>query len=288
MFIESVLELLYILSDNDHVHFPYNLLACMMVNTNNEERILADLMAILLQGPGYSQKPGLLPRTVFVNNQQEYIDNYRKSGYSEVSLKVLHLLSHLSKSYSISMSLLHPQGRATRGMDTSGIEAPLRQNTMLQNLLDLLQHAQIKEEPLNLDFLLQVANRATTIKFNYHIHNLVLSMDKGRDRSKDDKDKHEKSRTASLQLTEQNNALLFSLLESDLLRENTKDTSKIIMRLSIEDSNLNNFVLFFQKIIRNLAQKTTKSLLDTYQKYGNEQSISHKPSYKEKVYKTAN
>jgi len=42
------------------------------------------------------------------------------------------------------------------------------------------------------------------------------------------------------------------------------------MRLSIDDKNLNNFVHFFKKIIRNMATKITKSLFETFQKYGAE------------------
>ena len=74
--------------------------------------------------------------------------------------------------------------------------------------------------------------------------------------------------------------MLFSLIESDFLRENTSDTSKIIMRLSVDEKNLNNFVHFFKKIIRNMATKITKSLSETFQKYGAEKGIPNKQSFK--------
>lgn len=68
-------------------------------------------------GPNYKEKEGKLPRTVLTNNQGELKINYQNCGYSDIALKVLHMLMHLSKSYSISMSILHIQNHPTKNMD---------------------------------------------------------------------------------------------------------------------------------------------------------------------------
>lgn len=60
------------------------------------------------------------------------------------------------------------------------------------------------------------------------------------------------------------------------------------MRLSIDEKNLNNFVHFFKKIIRNMANKITKSLVQTFQKYGAQKNLANKHSFKERTYKNFN
>ena len=54
-----------------------------------------------------------MPHTVYINNQNEYITNYKTHGYNYISLKVLYILLNLSKSYSISISMLYPQNKIT-------------------------------------------------------------------------------------------------------------------------------------------------------------------------------
>lgn len=63
-------------------------------------------------------------------------------------------------------------------MNISGIEDMLNKNTLLQNLMNLLKHRHIKEEPLNLDCLLSIINNMTSIKFNYHIYNMITNKEK--------------------------------------------------------------------------------------------------------------
>lgn len=58
------------------------------------------------------------------------------------------------------------------------------------------------------------------------------------------------------------------------------------MRLSLDEKNLDNFIHYFKKIIRSLAQKITKSLAESYTKYGSNQMIPHRLSYKDKIYKS--
>lgn len=67
-------------------------------------------------------------------------------------------------------------------MNISGIESALTHNTILQNLINLLKHPQIKEEPLCLNYLLKIINNVTTIKFNYMINAVVTGRDKGKEK----------------------------------------------------------------------------------------------------------
>lgn len=76
------------------------------------------------------------------------------------------------------------------------------------------------------------------------------------------------------------------MLESDFLKQNAQIISKIIMRLSLDEKNFESFVHYFKKIIRSLAIKITKSLTEAFQKYGGTQSIPHRLSYKDKLYKS--
>lgn len=47
----------------------------------------------------------------------EVIDNYYEIGYFNITIKILHMLMHLSKSYSISMSILHKHFKTTKNMN---------------------------------------------------------------------------------------------------------------------------------------------------------------------------
>lgn len=76
------------------------------------------------------------------------------------------------------MSMMHVQNKPTLNMDTGQIKKQLDENTLLQNLMNLLQYRNIKEEPLNLAFLIDIINNVTSIKFNYHIHQLVTGKNK--------------------------------------------------------------------------------------------------------------
>lgn len=80
--------------------------------------------------------------------------------------------------------------------------------------------------------------------------------------------------------------MLFSLLEGDFLKQNAQHISKIIMRLSLDEKNLSSFIHFFKKVIRSLAQKITKSFIETYEKSSKHESIPHRLSYRDKLYKS--
>ncbi len=76
-----------------------------------------------MHGPSYTESAhSLLPITTLTNNQNELITNYSKFGYSSISLKLLYILLNLSKSYSISISMLYPQNKVTKNMNINGIE----------------------------------------------------------------------------------------------------------------------------------------------------------------------
>lgn len=80
---------------------------------------------------------------------------------------------NLSKSYSISISMLYPQNRVTENMDVSGIWNVLDENTLLQNLIGLFKYENIKDNLINMEYLLGIIKNVTVIKFNYHVHTLV-------------------------------------------------------------------------------------------------------------------
>lgn len=61
--------------------------------------------------------------------------------------------------------------------------------------------------------------------------------------------------------------------------------SKIIMRLSIEEENLENFIVFFKDIIKSLAESSVAKLKEFEKLAAKEQeSVSHKISYKDKMF----
>ncbi len=131
------------------------------------------MSAILIHGPHYKQIPKKLPHTTYTNNENEYISNYEKYGYTNTSLKILYIMLNLSKSYSISISMLYPQNRVTENMDVSGIWNVLDENTLLQNLIGLFKYENIKDNLINMEYLLGIIKNVTVIKFNYHVHTLV-------------------------------------------------------------------------------------------------------------------
>lgn len=68
-------------------------------------------------------------------------------------------------------------------MNTEGIEERLRGNTLLQNLMGLLTHEHIRDNLINLEYLLGIVKNVTVIRFNYHVH-MLLNKEK-KDREKD-------------------------------------------------------------------------------------------------------
>lgn len=73
-------------------------------------------------------------------------------------------------------------------MNTKSIEDLLSTKTVMQNLLLLLKYEQIKDNLINLEYLLGIIKNITNIKYNWHVHHMINS---AKDKDKDkEKEKH--------------------------------------------------------------------------------------------------
>jgi hypothetical protein len=60
------------------------------------------------------------------------------------------------------------------------------------------------------------------------------------------KENNDENKKYSVSLCEKSNGLLCRLLENDYVKENSFMVSKIVMRLSMDERNLNHYIVFFR------------------------------------------
>lgn len=115
--LETLLNIFYMMDENEHFNFPYTLFESLCMNTHAMSQLIAAAITILHLTPmQHALKYALLTAHPIVSqkiitNTHEMLTNYDKIVYPLISLKFLHLFAHLSRAYSFSMNMLRINAR---------------------------------------------------------------------------------------------------------------------------------------------------------------------------------
>lgn len=130
-------------------------------------------------------------------------------------------------------------------------------------LILLLREKAVGECPAVLGFLIGVLDNITMHHFYKNVHKIV------------EKASEEDER---VRINEDSVYLLGELLQSDFVRDNLPLVSKIIMRLSIEEHNLRNFINYLEQLVRQLTdQALTEVTSEQTKQQMTEKSEPHPP-----------
>ena len=110
-FLDCIFNFLYELNETTHMYFPYKLIESFCISSSNRFKILSTLLSILKLGPDLSDEDLMkgthaIPKTTMAGLSNEIIKNYSCQGFKLLSLKILHMLSILSKHQSLSSAML--------------------------------------------------------------------------------------------------------------------------------------------------------------------------------------
>jgi hypothetical protein len=110
--LEHLLEVFFLTTDQEHAKYPYPLVETLCINTNTLRRIAAALLALLHLTPARfdpeTTKDHPVIRVASCSTPHEQKIDYTIRVYPSLAMKALHLLTHLTKNYSIAMALLRP------------------------------------------------------------------------------------------------------------------------------------------------------------------------------------
>lgn len=94
--LNDIFDMFFLMSDADYTKFPYALIEALCVNTINLDRIIASLVSLLYPLPEENS---------IINNSLRKASLQNSDGnFSSMALKVLHVISHLTRIYSIAMA----------------------------------------------------------------------------------------------------------------------------------------------------------------------------------------
>jgi hypothetical protein len=128
------MELLFILSPTEHRTFPYNFLETCCINTSNIEKLIGSLIAILHLTPSaLEQQPRKHP---YLKPHQPA--TVQTVEYPLLALKILHLVNHLTKIYSIAFSFLRVNAVVTERL-TEWVSPEQREKSSFEMLILLLK-----------------------------------------------------------------------------------------------------------------------------------------------------
>lgn len=108
-------------------------------------------------------------------------------------------------------------------------------------LILLLREKEISESAQLLQFLVSVLSNLTVHHFYKSINKII--------------EKQEGESEGFIVVDRQSVELLGNLLQSNFIKDNLHLVSKIIMRLSIQEQNLNNFIVYMERLVRELVEE---------------------------------
>lgn len=164
-----------------------------------------------------------------------------------MALKMLHLLTHLTKNYSIAMALLRPNHDLPPNL--SSMARP-EQSTLssFEMLILLLREREVAESPRVLGFLIGILDNITMHHFYKNVYKIV-------ERAADEDER--------VRISQDSVYLLGELLQSDFVSDNLPLVSKIIMRLSVEEHNLKNFIGYLEQLVRQLTDQALSEVTNS-------------------------
>jgi hypothetical protein len=151
-------------------------------------------------------------------------------------MKILYLLSHLTRNYSIAMAFLKVNATLPAFLEGCQEHSQARRSS-LEMLVMLLGHRFIYKDPQLMECLVAVIENITVHHFYKSINALVCNH----------------AATPALNdpilISQDACQLLADLLKSDHANTHLHHLSRIIMRLSINDQNLACFIRFMNAIV---------------------------------------
>jgi hypothetical protein len=117
-------------------------------------------------------------------------------------------------------------------------------------LILLLRDPSVAQSSPILGFLITVLDNITMHHFYKNVHEIV-------ERAEEEEQR--------VRISQDSVFLLGELLQSDFVRENLPLVSKIIMRLSVEEQNLKNFIEYLEKLVRQLTDQALTEVKNAIQ-----------------------
>lgn len=165
--LDIIMELLFVLSPTEHRAFPYNYLETCCINTANIEKLVGSLIAVLHLTPSALQQPRKHP---YLKPHQ--LETVHTVEYPLLALKILHLINHLTKIYSIAFSFLRVNAVVTERL-AEWVSAEQREKSSFEMLILLLKEPSVAENSQLLSFMMEVLSNITSHFFFRSINKIV-------------------------------------------------------------------------------------------------------------------